>query len=345
MVDGELRGRPLGRPRRRRDRAARGASARRPSIFSGTKGVVATALLLLVERGELELDGARRELWPEFAAGGKGEVTVAQLLAHCGGLPGSQLPLAFDDPQAIARALAAQAPIVPVGSAVLPRADLRLAGRRARSGAIDGRGVGAFVREEIALPLGELDLRIGLAAGDELAPRAGAPARGAGLRARAPSRAAEPDPRLELVYGGARAHCPMSGTIRACSQPGVPAAGGVATARALATLYGRIVDGGGPARARDARARHARTGRRRGSAHAAGSCASGRRATSWRARRARSARPPTPSGTRAQAARRTAAGRHCAPGSRTSRPNCGAKSGDERARSAAGGAARGADAR
>ena len=95
------------------------------------------------------------------------------------------------------------------------------------------------MRDEIALPLGDLDLRIGLAAGDELA---GELAR---LR-QAPDfqlgafDAAEPDPRLELVYGGAR-DAPGFWNDPAVLAMGIPAAGGVATARALATLYGRLV--------------------------------------------------------------------------------------------------------
>ncbi|MDX6571505.1 MAG: hypothetical protein QOC86_661 [Gaiellales bacterium] len=212
-------------------------------IFSGTKGVVATALLLLVERGELQLEARVSELWPEFAAGGKGQVTVGQLFAHCGGIPGLELPLAFDDPQAMARALAAQAPIVPLGSPSYHALTYGwLADELVRR--VDGRGIGAFVREELARPLGELDLRIGLAAGDELAPEL-ARLRAAPGYALSAFAAAEPDPRLELVYGGARA-TPDFWNDPGVLAAGVPAAGGVGTARALAALYGRIVDGGGP---------------------------------------------------------------------------------------------------
>src|SRR4051794_20092611 len=35
-------------------------------IFSGTKGFVATCLLLLIERGQLELDRPVCAYWPEF---------------------------------------------------------------------------------------------------------------------------------------------------------------------------------------------------------------------------------------------------------------------------------------
>ena len=40
-------------------------------IASGTKGVVATAMLMLIERGQLVLDAQVATYWPEFAAAGK----------------------------------------------------------------------------------------------------------------------------------------------------------------------------------------------------------------------------------------------------------------------------------
>ena len=87
-------------------------------IFSGTKGIVATALLMLVERGALDLDAPRRRgLARVRGRAARAGSRVAQLLSHCGGLPGVAGPFAFDEPRAIARALAAQAPIVPVGDA------------------------------------------------------------------------------------------------------------------------------------------------------------------------------------------------------------------------------------
>jgi CubicO group peptidase (beta-lactamase class C family) len=212
-------------------------------IFSGTKGVVATALLLLAERGQLDLAEPVSRLWPEFAAAGKGAVTVAQLFAHCGGVPGLDVPFALGDPAAMARALAAQAPIVPIGAPSYHAFTYGwLAAEVVRR--VDGRSVGTFVREELAPPLGDLDLRIGLATGDELAGER------ADLRA-APGfelgafDVPEPDPRLELVYGSSRAS-PAVWNDPAVLAFGVPAAGGVGNARALATLYGRLVGDGGP---------------------------------------------------------------------------------------------------
>jgi CubicO group peptidase (beta-lactamase class C family) len=54
--------------------------------FSTTKGVTATALHLLVDRGLLDYDDRVAKFWPEFAQAGKGDITVRHLLSHQAGL-------------------------------------------------------------------------------------------------------------------------------------------------------------------------------------------------------------------------------------------------------------------
>jgi CubicO group peptidase (beta-lactamase class C family) len=54
--------------------------------FSTTKGVVATAVHRLADRGELDVDAPVAEYWPEFKAAGKERVRVANLLDHSAGL-------------------------------------------------------------------------------------------------------------------------------------------------------------------------------------------------------------------------------------------------------------------
>lgn len=56
-------------------------------IASVTKPVVAAAVMLLVERGQLALDQPAAEVLPEFGQGGKGAVTIRHLLTHTSGLP------------------------------------------------------------------------------------------------------------------------------------------------------------------------------------------------------------------------------------------------------------------
>ena len=102
-------------------------------IFSGTKGVVATALLLLVERGELDLDAPRgRASGPSSRPPARTRSRSRSCCSHCGGLPGLSAPVRPRRPrEAMARALAAQAPMRARRGALLPRAHVRLAGRRA----------------------------------------------------------------------------------------------------------------------------------------------------------------------------------------------------------------------
>ncbi|MGE3073454.1 MAG: serine hydrolase domain-containing protein [Dehalococcoidia bacterium] len=54
--------------------------------FSTTKGVAATALHILADRGVIDYDAPVAKYWPEFAANGKGNVTVAQAMSHQAGL-------------------------------------------------------------------------------------------------------------------------------------------------------------------------------------------------------------------------------------------------------------------
>lgn len=54
--------------------------------FSTTKGVVATVVHRLVDRGELDYDDPVAEHWPEFAEGGKDQITIRHLLSHTAAL-------------------------------------------------------------------------------------------------------------------------------------------------------------------------------------------------------------------------------------------------------------------
>jgi CubicO group peptidase (beta-lactamase class C family) len=54
--------------------------------FSTTKGVAATALHVMVDRGWLDYDDRVCKYWPEFAQNGKEAITVRQVLSHQSGL-------------------------------------------------------------------------------------------------------------------------------------------------------------------------------------------------------------------------------------------------------------------
>jgi CubicO group peptidase (beta-lactamase class C family) len=56
-------------------------------VFSCTKGVMATVIHLLAERGKIEYDQPVAHYWPEFGANGKEAITVRHVLAHTAGIP------------------------------------------------------------------------------------------------------------------------------------------------------------------------------------------------------------------------------------------------------------------
>lgn len=56
------------------------------SSFSTTKGVVSTLLHILIDQGLADYDDPVARHWPEFAAHGKGGITIRQALAHEAGL-------------------------------------------------------------------------------------------------------------------------------------------------------------------------------------------------------------------------------------------------------------------
>jgi CubicO group peptidase (beta-lactamase class C family) len=142
-------------------------------VFSTTKGVTALCAHLLCARGLLDLDAPVARYWPGFTAGGKGDCTVRWLLTHQAGLPFVDRRLTFDDLQAgtpVVRALEEQTPKWVPGTrlAYHPITYGFLVGEVIRR--VSGMSLGAFVRRQLAEPLGLLmwlglpaDLRLDLA--------------------------------------------------------------------------------------------------------------------------------------------------------------------------------------
>jgi CubicO group peptidase (beta-lactamase class C family) len=133
-------------------------------VFSTTKGIAAIAVAICVERGLLDYDAAVATYWPEFAAAGKGDATVAQLLSHQCGLytVDGDITLAEAlDWDTITARLAATAPRWEIGTAHGYHALTYgwLAGELVRR--VDGRSIGQFVQDEISGPLGA-EMWIGL---------------------------------------------------------------------------------------------------------------------------------------------------------------------------------------
>jgi CubicO group peptidase (beta-lactamase class C family) len=127
------------------------------NVYSTTKGITAIAAHQLVERGELELDAPVARYWPEFAQNGKAEIPVRMLLNHQAGLPAVSKPLQAGDIfdwGTMTRALAEQTPWWTPGTGHGYHALTYgwLVGELVRR--VSGMGIGRYVREHIAAPLG-----------------------------------------------------------------------------------------------------------------------------------------------------------------------------------------------
>lgn len=82
-------------------------------VFSTTKALPSVAVAQLVDQGRLRYDARVAEYWPEFAAAGKEDVTIAHLLSHQSGVNAFETPMTLEDLgdwQACVAKLAAQAP-------------------------------------------------------------------------------------------------------------------------------------------------------------------------------------------------------------------------------------------
>ena len=141
------------------------------NVYSTSKGLGALCAHILVDRGQLDLDAPVASYWTEFAQQGKENIPVRWLLSHRAGLPAIDKDLpreAMFDWDTMTQALAAQKPWWEPGKAHGYHALTYswLVGEVVKHAA--GKSVGAFFRDEVAIPLG-LDAHIGV--GPELDPR------------------------------------------------------------------------------------------------------------------------------------------------------------------------------
>jgi CubicO group peptidase (beta-lactamase class C family) len=215
--------------------------------FSTAKGVAATIIHRLADRGLLSYDDPVAAYWREFRAAGKARITVRQLLSHQAGLD-HLAPVAPDlggllDYLGAEERLAALAPGSQPGTPAYHGITYGwlLAGL---ARAITGRGMEELVETEISEPLGIDGLHFGRprTGTERLAATVGSFGRFAGL---GPVGAA----RLPAWVPGRRAlralNVPDIAKAFAGPEPPVletvmPSANGVFTAESLATLYSAL---------------------------------------------------------------------------------------------------------
>ena len=218
-------------------------------VFSATKGVASTVIHRLADRGLLSYDEPVAEYWPEFAANGKGEITVRDVLRHRSGL--SHL-------RGVTKAQLMDHALMEERLAAAPVDHLRgvqayhaltygwLLSGLAR--AVTGKGMRELIRQEVARPLNTDGLHLGR-------PPEGSPTK--------PAEILIPHGRLRTpvfnFIAPKVAGLPFSGALGAMYFPGVvslikgdtpfldgevPAANGVVTGRGLAKMYAVLANDG-----------------------------------------------------------------------------------------------------
>ena len=205
--------------------------------YSVTKPFAALTVLTLVDRGLVGLDDPMQRYWPELTA----PASVRDVLAHRAGLVvlDDVLPTeAFYDWDLLCAALARQEPSWPPGTAQGESALFygHLLGQVVRR--VDGRSLGAFLRDEICAPHG-IDFHIGL--GDaELARVADLTGFGADFQA---SQRDHPPLYLPAIGNPPGARDPQVVNGERWRRAEIPAVNGHGTARAVAELYVALAGG------------------------------------------------------------------------------------------------------
>ena len=133
------------------------------NVFSTTKIMGSLCLLMLVDRGLVDLNTPVAKYWPEFGQAGKGNIPVKYLLSHSSGVSGFDQKITVEDlydSDKMAAMLAAQKPWWTPGtrSGYQTVSFSFLIGHLVKL--VSGKTLGTFFRDEIANPLG-IDFHIG----------------------------------------------------------------------------------------------------------------------------------------------------------------------------------------
>jgi CubicO group peptidase (beta-lactamase class C family) len=134
------------------------------NVWSTTKTMAALCLLMLVDRGLVDVDAPVATYWPEFGANGKHDIKVRHVMSHTSGLSGWEQPVAPEDLLDWEKSTAMLAAMTPwwepgTASGYHLITHGHLIGEILRR--VDGRSLGEFFAQEVAGPL-EADFHIGL---------------------------------------------------------------------------------------------------------------------------------------------------------------------------------------
>lgn len=212
------------------------------NVYSTTKTMAALCVLMLADRGEVDLHAPVAAYWPEFGAAGKEGVLVSHVMSHTAGVSGFDpaiTPTDLYDWDAVCTGLAAQEPWWEPGTQSGYHAVTQgfLQGEIVRR--VTGRSIGTFFREEVAEPLGA-DFHIGLPASEDGRVADLVPPPAAGLEALAQVRSDSIAIRTLLS-------CPIDATeprTRGWRGAEIPAAGGTGNARSVGRVHSALACGG-----------------------------------------------------------------------------------------------------
>ena len=205
------------------------AQATRPDtlwlLYSNTKVLIATTLWLLHERGLLRFTDKVADHLPEFAAHGKQDITLLQVITHQAGYPGREVSAeVWHDHALVRQAVCDFQPEWPPGSKVSYHGLSAHWTLAMVIEAVTGQDFRQVVREQVLQALGlEDEIFLGL-------PEAQLPRM---------SYLYEPDP----AQGGRLVLRPEN-TSRVWQQAGVPGGGAYGTARGMVSLYQMMLQGG-----------------------------------------------------------------------------------------------------
>ncbi len=212
------------------------------NVYSTTKTMAALCVLMLADRGEVDLHAPVATYWPEFAAAGKDGVLVSHVMSHTAGVSGFDpaiTPTDLYDWDAVVTGLAAQEPWWEPGTRSGYHAITQgyLQGEIVRR--VTGRSIGTFFREEVAEPLGA-DFHIGLPASEDGRVADLVPPPAAGFEALA---AVDTDSLAIRTL----LSCPIDATeprTREWRGAEIPAAGGTGNARSVGRVHSALACGG-----------------------------------------------------------------------------------------------------
>ena len=206
------------------------------NVWSTTKGMMALCVARLADQGKLEMGRAVADYWPEFAANGKENVTVAQLFSHQAGLCGTDTSITKDqvlNKDLLGEMLAAQKPQWPVGESsgyhafsIGPLADTLFK-------KVIGQTVGEYFRDEIALPH-NIDFHIGLPESED--DRVAEMAHDDNIPGGDPA-LFNPYQKIAIEHASLSPYLPNE---RAWRAQGTPSAAGCGNARSVAKIYSAL---------------------------------------------------------------------------------------------------------